>query len=59
MMNSDGGDPLRILLVDDDAEDAFLTRELLADDPSFRCTVTVAGTADEAVRLLVRNAFDA
>ncbi len=49
---------ISVLLVDDDEEDAFLTRELLGDVKSLKSTVNVAGNADTAIREILRGSYD-
>ena len=49
---------LDVLLVDDDEEDAFLTRELLSEATGVRCTVEWVRGADEAVDRLAANGHD-
>jgi diguanylate cyclase (GGDEF)-like protein/PAS domain S-box-containing protein len=49
---------IQILLVDDDSEDAFLTRELLADVPTFKCQVTTVDDASAAIEHLLTHTYD-
>ncbi len=49
---------ISVLLVDDDEEDAFLTRELLGDVANLHCSVTAVHSADLAVRELVVGRYD-
>ncbi len=49
---------LAVLLVDDDDEDAFLTRELLSDATGIRFDVEHAGTHEAGLAALVENRHD-
>jgi diguanylate cyclase (GGDEF)-like protein len=49
---------MQVLLVDDDVDDAFLTREAIADVAGFSCHVTHVTTSQEAVALLSEGTFD-
>ena len=50
---------VRVLLVDDDEDDALIARELLSEAEHVRFAVTWARDADSAVDLLARQRFDA
>ena len=49
---------LRVLLVDDDEEDALLTKELLAESEQDRFLVEWVATYEAAVEALTRNSYD-
>jgi signal transduction histidine kinase len=50
--------PIRVLLVDDDEEDAFLTRELLAEAKGQRFTLDWVATAGTTLERLAQRRYD-
>lgn len=49
---------IRVLLIDDDDDDVFLTRALFAEVEDFNAEVVAAGSLDQGFRLLGEASFD-
>jgi PAS domain S-box-containing protein len=50
--------PIRILLIEDNADDVLLARAKLSREKSMDCTLTQAGTMAEGLALLAQQTFD-